>query len=124
MNDKHELSNELKVNHVTEENRPVRWMSPMVDIYDNSKEVVLIADLPGVVEKDLQLEVASGVLTLEAPVTVLQEDDRRGYYRRFKLSDQIDSDSGNAELKDGVLTMRLPKVVEAQPKKIAVKTLH
>ena len=102
----------------------LRRLTPAVDIYETGEELVLIADMPGVAEPDLQLEVSRGVLTLDAPVSNPGGDLRHSYYRQFKLSEQIDADAGEASLRDGVLTLRLPKVAEAKPKKIAVKTLH
>lgn len=120
MSEKQELSKEQI--EKAAESRRVHWTTPAVDIYENPDELVLIANLPGVVEGDLQIEVARGVLTLEAELADKSSD--RGFYRQFKISEQIDADSGSAALKDGVLSLRMPKVVEAKPKKIAVKTLH
>lgn len=102
----------------------IRWTTPPVDLYEDKDGLVLQADLPGVAETDLQLQVSRGVLTLEA--TLPNEDDsmERGYYRQFRLSDRIDADAGEAALKDGVLTLRLPKSAAEKPRQIAVKTLH
>jgi HSP20 family molecular chaperone IbpA len=102
----------------------VHRVTPDVDIYETEQELVLLADLPGVIEQDLQLEVERGILTLEAQQTAVEGTARKAFYRQFKLSERIDSVAGAAELKDGVLTLRLPKTEAAKPKKIAVKTLH
>ena len=99
-------------------------LTPIVDVYETGEELVVMADLPGVEESGLQLEVSRGVLTLEAEIKAAENEKPRGYYRQFKLSDRIDADAGNAVLKDGVLTLRLPKSEGEKPKKIAVKTLH
>ena len=99
-------------------------LTPAVDIYETADAFVLIADLPGVAEPGLQLEVSRGVLTLEGETQVADNQKQRSYYRQFTLSERIDADAGEAALKDGVLTLRLPKSEVAQPKKIAVKTLH
>jgi HSP20 family molecular chaperone IbpA len=120
MIEKQELSKEQSLN--VKDHRQLHWATPAVDIFENSEELVLIADLPGVAEKDLQIEVACGVLTLEAPLA--DEELDRGFYRQFKVAERVDADSGSAALKDGVLTLRMPKVAEAKPKKIEVKTLH
>jgi HSP20 family molecular chaperone IbpA len=101
-----------------------RGATPAVDIYETGDDLVLIADLPGVQEADLQLEVSQGVLTLEAPIHTGGDEPSHRFYRQFKLSERIDGGAGEAALKDGVLTLRLPKVAEAKPKKIVVKTLH
>src|SRR6056297_2595690 len=101
----------------------IRWTTPAIDLYEDSDDLIRQADLPGVAETDLQLQVSRGVLTLEA--TLPHEDDsmERGYYRQFRLSDRIDADAGEAALKDGVLTLRLPKSAAEKPRQIAVKTL-
>ncbi|MCK5825521.1 MAG: Hsp20/alpha crystallin family protein [Desulfuromusa sp.] len=103
---------------------PIFRLTPVVDIYETAEELIVMADLPGVEEAELQLEVSRGVLTLEAEIEAAENRKKRGFYRQFKLSDRIDADAGSAKLKDGVLTLRLPKVAVAKPKKIAVKTLH
>ena len=99
-------------------------MAPAVDIYETQDELVFLADLPGVDESSLQLEVSRGVLTLEGEIQDGAADKQRSYYRQFTLSDRIDADAGKATMKDGVLTLRLPKSEAAKPKKIAVRTLH
>ncbi len=103
---------------------PLQRITPVVDIYETDAELVLIADMPGVKESNLQVEVARGLLTLEGAFKRAEDAAKTSYYRQFKLSEQIDSGAGEAVLKDGVLTLKLPKVEEARPKKIAVKTLH
>ncbi len=103
--------------------RSIYRQTPAVDIFETSDELVLLADLPGVEEQGLQIEVSRGILTLEAE-KVSEGAVKTTYYRQFKLSERIAADAGEAALKDGVLTLRLPKSAEAKPKKIAVKTLH
>lgn len=103
---------------------PMRRLTPPVDIYETAEELMLIADLPGVEESQLQIEVAQGLLTLEANVGSAEGNSGQSFYRQFKLSNQLEADSAEAALKDGVLTLRLPKAEAAKPKKIAVKTLH
>jgi HSP20 family protein len=102
----------------------IRWASPTVDIYEVDDNLILQADLPGVEEAGLDLQVSRGVLTLEAVIEKKADERQTGFYRQFKLSERIDADAGDAALKDGVLTLRLPKSEEAKPKRIVVKTLH
>ncbi|MCF6238866.1 MAG: Hsp20/alpha crystallin family protein [Candidatus Marinimicrobia bacterium] len=99
-------------------------LTPAVDIYETPEELVLLADLPGIGESSLKIEVSRGVLTLEGEIQDTDTETQRSYYRQFTLSERIDADSGKATMKDGVLTLRLPKNEEAKPKKIAVKTFH
>lgn len=113
-----------KLDHKNEQKKSIMWRSPDVDLYENSDELVLHADLPGVVEEGVQVEVSRGVLTLQAVPVSAETAGRHGYYRQFTLSSWIDADAGTAALEDGVLTLRLPKSEAAKPKRIAVQTLH
>lgn len=124
MSDKEMATQPMEEMQQVEQTTPIIWGTPAVDIYETDSDLILLADMPGVTENGLQLEVSRGVLTLEAERQVADDGNKHGYYRQFKLSDRIDADAGQAELKNGVLTLRLPKSEAAKPKKIAVKTLH
>ena len=124
MSEKQMNSSEEQQLEKVERALPVQHLTPEVDIYETDQELVLLANLPGIVEEQLQLEVERGVLTLEAEQAAVEGAARKAYYRQFKLSERINVDAGAAEMKDGVLTLRLPKTEAAKPKKIAVKTLH
>lgn len=124
MNDKQMATQQAEQAHPVEQAAPMVWGTPAVDIYETDNELVLLADMPGVNDRGLQLEVSRGVLTLEAEREGSENGNKHGYYRQFKLSDRIDADASQAQLKNGVLTLRLPKIEAAKPKKIAVKTLH
>jgi HSP20 family molecular chaperone IbpA len=124
MTEKQMMGNEEQELEKVERALPVQRMTPEVDIFETEQELVLLADLPGVAEKDLQLEVERGILTLEAEQAAVEGAARKAYYRQFKLSERVDADAGTAELKDGVLQLRLPKTEAAKPKRIEVKTLH
>lgn len=124
MSDKQMTTQQAEQTQPVKQAAPIVWGTPAVDIYETDNELVLLADMPGVNDQGLQLEVSRGVLTLEAERQGVENGNKYGYYRQFKLSEQIDADAGEAELKNGVLTLRLPKAETAKPKKIAVKTLH
>lgn len=102
---------------VKAERRLENWLTPAVDIYENNEGLTLVTDLPGVSREQLNLGVEQGVLTIEAAA------DAHGYYRRFQLPEHLDLDHVQAELKHGVLTLRLPKAEAAKPRKIEV-TVH
>jgi HSP20 family protein len=113
-----------------EQTRPGPTFTPAVDIFENNKEITLLADMPGVKAKDLDIDLRDDVLTLsggvespEGPVerVVLREYRTGRYVRQFTLSDAIDQANIDAELKDGVLRLVLPKAKKAVPKKIKVK---
>ena len=117
MNCNHQPLKEAAQNHQADR-------APAVDIYETEAELVLLANLPGVAESGLKLEIDNGILTLEGNVDENGEKHLHRYYRQFRLTEKIDGNSSNATLKNGVLTLRLPKTEAAKPKKIAVRTLH
>lgn len=90
------------------------WATPPVDVYENEDEYLLVTDLPGVKADDLVVQLEKGELLLEG------SRDGFGYRRRFALPAGISGDAVTAELKDGVLNVRLAKPAEAKPKRIEV----
>ena len=103
---------------------------PRADIYETDEAIFVVADMPGVGEDSLDITLEKGVLTLngtvepEAPegYSLAYAEYRVGdYVRSFSLSNEIDQGAIEATLKDGVLRLTLPKVTEAQMRKIAVK---
>jgi HSP20 family molecular chaperone IbpA len=114
-----------------EQTRPGPTFAPAVDIFETAKEITLMADMPGVTAKDLDIDLRENVLTLrgevaspEGPneVDVWREYQAGKYFREFSLSEVIDQAKIEAELKEGVLRLKLPKVEAATPRKITVKT--
>ena len=105
-----------------------RVLFPAVDIFESEDYLTLIADMPGVDKKGLDINLEKGVLTINGEVNsesrgkqILQEFSPANYYRQFKLTEQIDADKSQAELKNGVLTLKIPKAETAKPKKIKIK---
>lgn len=101
---------------------------PAVDIYDNDKEVLLLADLPGVRSEDLNVHIENGQLTVgairhgAAHGALLAGDARTYEYERaFRLGEGVATDQISAHLKNGVLEVRLPKREALQPRQITVK---
>jgi HSP20 family molecular chaperone IbpA len=110
--------------------RPGPTFKPPVDIFETDTEIVLLADLPGVQAKDLDVDLRESILTLTGTVDspegpeeldVLKEYLTGKYFRQFTLSEAIDQSKIDAELKDGVLRLTLPKVAKQAPRKIEVK---
>ncbi len=104
-----------------------RYITPPVDIFETKDGLTVVADLPGVEQKALDVRVADGILTLQgktahiAPGTpVEREFELLNFYRQFELPEEVDSDKIVAELKHGVLTLLLPKKEKAKPRKIEV----
>ncbi len=120
-----------EVTSQAEHTRPGVAFVPAVDIFENERELTLLADMPGVKASDLHIAIKDGVLTLSADaaspelpseVDILREYRVGNYFREFTLSEVIDQDKIEAELKDGVLRLRLPRVEAARPRKIEVRT--
>jgi HSP20 family protein len=104
-----------------------RYITPPVDIFETKDGLTVVADLPGVEQKALDVRVADGILTLQgrtahiAPGTpVEREYELLNFYRQFELPEEVDSEKIAAELRHGVLTLSLPKKEKAKPRKIDV----
>ena len=112
----------------TEEARGVTF-TPRIDILETENELLLFADLPGVEQDNVDVGFENGELTLRARRTSPEADrtplafeyETGDYFRAFRITEQIDAEKIWAELKNGVLTLHLPKVEAAKPRKIAVK---
>lgn len=105
------------------------YLSPAVDIYETEDGLVVIADLPGVDKSGLEINVEQGVLTLEAHASaevaaeeISREFALRNFYRQFRLPDSIDASESSAVLRNGVLTLSLPRAAAAKPRRIEVTT--
>lgn len=123
--EKHEVAT------TAEQTRPGLVFTPEVDIFEEDREITLLADMPGVDASDITIDLQDGVLTLAGDVKpwkgaeesdVLTEFEIGKYYRQFTLSDAIDQDKINAKLEDGVLRLTLPKAQKAVPRQITVTT--
>jgi HSP20 family molecular chaperone IbpA len=102
---------------------------PPVDVVEDAGGITLYADLPGVPKENLSLHLERDRLTIEGRVALDVPRDmqsnfaevRLARYRRvFALSKELDGEQTNAELKNGVLKLRIPKAQHAQPRKIAI----
>ncbi|MCC6727839.1 MAG: Hsp20/alpha crystallin family protein [Chthonomonadales bacterium] len=105
-----------------------QFAPPPVDIYETPDALVVEADLPGVGRDDLRVEVKDGILTIEGHAraeapgrSVYREFEMPSYRREFQLSDAVDVERISAQLRNGVLTLRLPRPEQARPKQIRVE---
>lgn len=99
--------------------RAIGW--PNIEVSDNDKEVKVTAEIPGLDEKDIEIELANGILAIKGEKTTETEDKERlfseRYYGRFERRipiEDVDEDKVAASFKNGVLTVTLPKTAEAQ----------
>jgi HSP20 family molecular chaperone IbpA len=104
-----------------------QYATPPVDIFETGEGLTVVADLPGVEQKGLDVRVADGILTIQgttahiAPGTPIEREfELLDFYRQFELPEEVDSERISAELKLGVLTLRLPKKERAKPRRIEV----
>ena len=114
-----------------EQTKPGMVFTPSVDIFETDRELTLLADLPGVTAESLTIDLRENTLTLTGEVEPFEKADEEDilieyeigkYYRQFSLSSLIDQSQIDAKLTDGVLRLSLPKVEEAKPRKIEVRT--
>jgi len=113
-----------------EETRFVRW-APRVDIAEQDGVYELTADLPGLKKDDIKIEIHNGTLTLRGEKKVEEEKKGKNYrlaeryygefVRTFTLPENVNRDGIEAEFKDGVLKLTIPKTEEPKPMQIEVK---
>jgi HSP20 family protein len=128
---------ELKVKEKQELSTPAELtkaglvFTPDVDIFETDRELTLLADIPGVKPENLNIDLRENTLTLTGEIApfegegeedIMIEYETGKYFRQFNLSELIDQSKIDAQLTDGVLHLRLPKVEKAAPRKITVKT--
>jgi HSP20 family protein len=102
--------------------------APPVDIFEDEDSLVVLADLPGIAPEGLDVRVEQRVLTITAHAepapsgTALhREYELTNFFRQFQLPEEVDTARIQAELKQGVLTLRLPRVPKEQPRRIEVR---
>jgi HSP20 family protein len=106
------------------------WL-PAFDISENEKEYIIISELPGMEVKDIDVTLSKGILTVKGEKK--QEHEYKGedyhrierrygsFHRSFNIPEKIKTDSVDANYKDGILRLTLPKTEESETKKIEVK---
>jgi HSP20 family protein len=110
---------------------PQAFVVPPVDVYENDNAITLLADLPGVTRDQLNLRVDGETLLIEATASaastpaemelVYGELQCPAYRRQFTLSRELDAGRIEAQLRDGVLRLTIPKAEEARPRRIQVQ---
>jgi HSP20 family protein len=114
----------------SESTRGGAYFTPRVDIYETDKELTLYADVPGARPEDVDMRYDRGQLFLHArvkpraqqPNNLHYEYDEGDFYRVFDIHESIDASKIEAECKNGVLTVHLPKVEAARPRQINVRS--
>ena len=99
-----------------------RTVMPPVDVIEGPDEIRLVADLPGVAKSDLSIEIENGELRFRAKARPFGEDEADyDWARAFRIPPGIDGSQVTADLREGVLVLKLPKPAELKPRKIEVR---
>jgi len=105
-------------------------MTPRVDVLEDDTGITVVADMPGVSRDSLEIKVENDALSIEGAVSAAAPQAMEATYaevripryrRSFTLSRELDSGRIEAQLKDGVLRLRIPKHEQARPQRISVK---
>ena len=111
--------------------KDAQWL-PKIDITENETGFEVRAEVPGIDKKDIDITLSEGLLTIKGEKKFENEEKKETYHRResrygsfsrsFQLSTEVENDGIEANYKDGVLRITLPKAEAAAPKKIEVKS--
>jgi len=106
------------------------FSSPNIDLYDDKEDLVVRAEIPGANEKDIDVSLEDGILSIRGERKLENEDKKDNYYRiersygsfsrSFRLPVKVKTNDAKASYKDGILEIRIPKEEKAKPKKIKI----
>ncbi len=104
---------------------------PLIDIVENEEEIVVRVEIPGINKEDIMLNLMGGRLEIKAEREKEQIENKEefykeersysGFYRSVELPDEVISEKSEAEYKDGILTVRMPKEKTRNKKRIEIK---
>ena len=124
------LFNTLFESPTPQSNGTRRWV-PAMDLVEQDAEFVLRADLPGISEEDVKIELQDDVLTVSGERKAEHEERKEGYYRversygsfsrSLTLPEGVDADAVKASFENGVLEVRIPKPEQRKPRKVAIQ---
>jgi len=119
------------VNRLLSEPSATRPWAPNVDIFETDNELVLKANVPGLDQKDIDIRIENGTLSIKGERKFEKEENNKGFHRMersygsfvryFTLPETVDTEHVKAEYNNGVLTLTLPKKEIAKPKAIKVQ---
>jgi HSP20 family protein len=124
-----QVQQKREVEKKTETTTPARVFVPVTDIFETPEALTVVLEMPGVDRNSVEASVENDVLTIEGRIDFTKYEAMRpvyteynvGHYARsFEISDRIDQSKISAEIKDGVVTIVLPKGEQAKPRKIQV----
>lgn len=129
-NDQPQASSRQDVSRSDTARRDTQAMTPRVDVLEDDTGITVIADMPGVSKDSLEIKVENDALSIEGAVSAATPQAMEATYaevripryrRSFTLSRELDPGRIEAQLKDGVLRLRIPKHEQARPQRISVK---
>lgn len=105
-----------------------KFIKPMATIIETDDGLTLIADLPGATKDTVDVNVDKGILTINAPVkhtmpgrSIYTEFELAHYYRQFAIPENLDHEKAKADFTNGLLTLKVPLLAAAKPRKIEIK---
>ncbi|MBF0497250.1 MAG: Hsp20/alpha crystallin family protein [Deltaproteobacteria bacterium] len=124
-----QVKDKMELTEQEEHTQPGPVFVPDVDIYEDQSALTLVADMPGVDGDHIEIDTKDNHLIIVGHITpaagegehvLLKEYNEGRFHRKFVLADIIDQEKISATMKNGVLTLVLPKIERAKPRKIAV----
>jgi HSP20 family protein len=125
-----QLKQKQEVQRVAETTKPDKYYVPAVDIFETEEAVTVLAEMPGVSKEGVEIDLEDDTLTLRGKMepqdfgeeTILLQEFETGHYlRKFTVAETIDQAKIDARMSDGLLTLVLPKLAPAAPRKIEVQ---
>ena len=123
------VESKKEIQNKKEQTIPCKVYSPLTDIMESQKELLVLMDMPGVNKDQIKVKLEKNILEISGQINTAEYSDYKpiyteynfgNYTRSFELSNEIDQSSIKATIEDGVLRLVLPKVPEKQPKQIQV----
>ena len=125
-----QVQQKREVEKPQEPTMPMRAFLPSTDIFENDDALTVVLEMPGVDREHINVSIENGVLTVEGRINFdsykgmqpLYSEYNVGPFRRsFQISSRVDQARINAEMRDGVITLVLPKAEETKPRRIEVR---
>jgi HSP20 family molecular chaperone IbpA len=125
-----QVQQKREVDKAQEPTTPMRAFLPTTDIFETEDALTVILEMPGVDRDNIEVSVENGLLTVEGKINfkkyeglqpIYSEYNIGPYRRTFRISSRIAQDKIRAEMRDGVMSLILPKAEEAKPRRIEVR---
>ena len=124
-----QVQQKREADRTQESTTPTRAFMPSADIFETEDALTVVLEMPGVSKDNIDVSVENDILTVEGRIDFGKYEGLRPVYgeynvgpfrRSFRLSSRIDQGKINAEMRDGVITLALPKAAEAKPRRITI----